>query len=243
MNSPSKMLLGMEPLRAITEYGLGWLLNVPLRSVCKNGDGHPVLVLPGLGTGDSSTHYLRTFLDDIGYKAHGWKLGRNLGPRKGLVTMLDNVEARLVQIYEESGKQPVSIIGWSLGGIYAREIAKRRPELVRQVITLGTPFKATAGETNAAGLYEVLSGDTSHRDPNVIAEIAIPPKLPFTSIYSKSDGVVHWECCIEDIGAMSENIEVPGASHLGLGHNPIALYMITDRLTKTKESWTMWVKV
>lgn len=240
MAGPSKMLLGLEPFRGATEYGLGWLLNMPLKTICKAGDSHPIIVFPGLGTADGSTHYIRTFLNDIGYKAYPWNLGRNLGPRKGMADMMSRLEARLLEVYEDSGQQEISLIGWSLGGIYARELAKLHPEMVRQVITLGTPFKASAGGTNAEGLYEILSGDTSHRNPDVIAQIAIPPEVPFTSLYSKSDGVVHWECSIEDTGPLWENIEVPAASHLGLGHNPIAMYLIADRLTKCKENWTLF---
>jgi hypothetical protein len=236
-HGPSKILLSLEPIRGISEYGLSWLMNVPLKSVCHKGDGHPVLVFPGLGGGDGTTQYLRMFLNDIGYNANPWKLGRNLGPRKGMEAMITSLEDRLRQIYEGSGNQQVSVIGWSLGGIYAREVAKRLPDMVRQVITLGTPFKATAGGTNAAGLYEVLSGDNSHKDPNVMAEIAIPPSVPFTSIYSKTDGVVHWECSLEDSGHNTENIEIPGASHMGLGHNPIAMYLISHRLQNTRDTW------
>lgn len=242
MSSPSKMLLGLEPLRGVTEYGLGWLLNVPLKSVCTHGDGHPVIIFPGLGGGDGTTHYLRTFLNDIGYKAYGWDLGRNYGPRKGMASMMMDIEERLFEVYLESGQRPVSLIGWSLGGIYAREVAKMQPDQVRQVITMGTPFKASAGGTNAAGLYELLSGDNSHKDPNVIASIAVPPQVPFTSLYSKTDGVVHWECSIENTSPMAENIEIQGASHLGLGHNPIAMYLLANRLTRTKENWTMYTK-
>lgn len=233
------MLLGLEPFRGATEYGLSWLLNAPLKTVCKHGDGHPVIAFPGLGTGDGSTHYLRTFLTDIGYDAHSWNLGRNLGPRKGMADMMSRLSDRLLEVYEGSGQKEISVIGWSLGGIYARELAKLHPGMVRQVITLGTPFKSTGG-TNAEGLYEILSGDISHRDPNVLAQIAIPPPVPFTSLYSKTDGVVHWKCSIEEVGPMAENIEVQGASHLGLGHNPIAMYLIADRLVKSKLNWTMF---
>lgn len=240
MSGPSKILLGLEPLRSIAEYGAGWLLNTQLKHACIRGDGHPVLILPGLGGGDMATHHLRTFLHDIGYDAQPWNLGRNLGPREGMPKMMAALEARLHEIYIASGNREVSIIGWSLGGIYARELGKLQPAITRQVITLGTPFKASAGGTNAASLYEVLSGDNSHKDPNVISQIAIPPTIPFTSIYSKTDGVVHWECSIEDAGPTTENIEIIGASHLGLGHNPIVMYIISDRLSKTKQSWNLY---
>ena len=237
MTVPSKALLSVEVIRAIYEYGIGWILNMPLQFISPKGDGHPVIVFPGLGTADGSTHYLRNFLSEIGYDAHPWGLGRNRGPRDGIDKLLEQLVDRVQTISEQSGGQQVSIIGWSLGGIYGREIAKIIPDTIRQVITLGTPFKGHDG-TNAAFLYELLSKDNSHKDPAIIKKIAMPPNVPFTSIYSKTDGVVNWECSIEDASNYSENIEIPGASHLGLGHNPMAIYVIANRLTQTKETWS-----
>jgi hypothetical protein len=237
MKSPSKALLSVEAVRGIYEYGLGWLLNVPLQFISPKGDGHPVLILPGLGGADGSTHYLRSFLDNLGYVSHPWNMGRNMGPRHGMDDLMAKLACRITEIFESSNNQQVSIIGWSLGGIYGREIAKTCPDMVRQVITLGTPFKSADSGTNAGALYELLSKDKSHRDPDVIQRISKSPPVPFTSIYSKSDGVVHWECSIEDEGFQYENIEVPGASHLGLGHNPISMYVIATRLMHTRETW------
>ena len=111
------------------------------------------------------------------------------------------------------------------------------PDLVRQVITLGTPFKADVNATNVGRLYELLSKDTGHKNPEIIKQISIPPPVPFTSLYSKTDGVVSWEASIEDHGKYIQNIEVPGASHLGLGHNPISMYIIADRLAQKKGTW------
>jgi pimeloyl-ACP methyl ester carboxylesterase len=242
MDAPSPILLTLEVIRGVYEYGLGWALNMPLQLVSPRGDGHPVLVLPGLGTTDSSTHYIRNFLQELGYNSQPWNQGRNLGPRSGIDVMISTLVERLEKISEEAGGEQVSIIGWSLGGIYAREIAKKNPELVRQVITLGTPFKGTAESTNAARLYELLSKDKSHRNPEIIKQISEPPPVPFTSIYSKTDGVVSWECSLEITGPMRENIEIPGASHLGLGHNPITMYVIANRLAQPKGTWTPYKK-
>jgi esterase/lipase len=150
--------------------------------------------------------------------------------------LLQKLIKRTNEVSEMSDGQPVSIIGWSLGGIYAREIAKEIPNIVRQVITLGTPFKGT-DQTNAALLYELLSKDTSHKDPTILKRIAEPPPVPFTSIFSKSDGVVYWESSIEEAGKQIENIEVPGACHLGLGHNPISMFIIANRLAQQKDTW------
>jgi pimeloyl-ACP methyl ester carboxylesterase len=180
---------------------------------------------------------MRNYLDSIGYESFPWGQGRNLGPRFGMGEMANRLTDLIFSIYKSAGGQQVSVIGWSLGGIYAREIAKICPEIVRQVITLGTPFKFDNGKTHAERLYEFLSKDTSYKDPETIKQIGEPPPVPFTSIYSKTDGVVPWKASIEDAGPYRENIEVPGASHLGLGHNPIAMYLIADRLTQQKETW------
>jgi len=242
MGSPSKALLSVEGIRALYEYGLGWLLTVPLRYISPRGDGHPVIVLPGLGTADGSTHYIRNHLYELGYDSHPWGLGRNMGPRRGIDALIKQLCDRVNVIHKQSNGQQVSIVGWSLGGIYAREIAKIMPESVRQVITLGTPFKAGTESTNAEFLYQILSKDTSHRDPKIIERISEPPPVPFTSIYSKTDGVVHWESSIEEPGPLTENIEIPGASHLGLGHNPITMYILANRLKQEKETWQPYTR-
>ncbi len=233
---PSKVLLSLEFIRAIYEYGLGCILSRPLSFISPRGDGHPVIVLPGLGTADGSTHFVRSFLCELGYDARPWGLGRNLGPQHGMDAMLESLADLVKEVSASAGNQQVSVIGWSLGGIYARELAKVVPELVRQVITLGTPFKGEV-ETNATFLYELVSKDRSHKDPVILKRISEPPPVPFTSIYSKTDGVVHWEYSIETMGDRTENIEIPGACHLGLGHNPISMYILADRLNQKKESW------
>ena len=235
--APSKVLLSIEFVRAIYEYGLGCILNTPLSYIAPKGDGHPVIVFPGLGTGDSSTQFARNFLSGIGYDARTWGFGRNLGPKHGMDELLVQLREMLVSVSNSAGGQQVSLIGWSLGGIYARELAKVAPDLVRQVITLGTPFKDLAG-TNADVLYELLNKDSSYRNPFVLEKIAMPPPVPCSSIYSKTDGVVHWKSSIEDEGHQLEHIEIPGACHLGLGHNPISMYVLANRLTHTKETWT-----
>lgn len=234
---PSKFLLSVEVIRALYEYGLGFLLSGPLKFISPKGDGHPVIVLPGLGTADGSTYFVRNFLTHIGYDVHPWGMGRNLGPRNGLNSIISNLVKLTKSVSIASGNQQVSILGWSLGGIYAREVAKECPDLVRQVITLGTPFKNSTG-TNVDVLYEFLSKNSIHKDPEMLKKIAVGPPVPFTSIYSKTDGVVNWQSSIEDVGPISENIEIPRASHLGLGHNPICMYVIANRLAQSANNWT-----
>lgn len=229
MEPPSRRLLLLEA-RAVYELAAfvgaySWLRTLP------SGDGHPVMVLPGLVASDRSTRPLRTFLRNRGYGAHGWELGRNLGVRPGLE---DQQLARLRELRRRYGRK-VSLIGWSLGGVYARELAKRAPEEVRLVITLGSPFKGDARATHATRLYELLAGHTVE-EARATANLPEPPPVPTTAIFSRSDGIVAWQCCVEDEGPRTESIEVR-SSHCGLGHHPAALYVIADRLAQPEEAW------
>ena len=203
-----------------------WLSRMP------SGDGHAVLVFPGLGASDISTLALRRFLKQHGYQAHGWKQGLNLGPRDGV---LEGCRERIQQLHAQYGGK-ISLIGWSLGGIYAREMAKEMPELVRGVITLGTPFTGHPKATNAWRFYQMVSKQQAH-DEELLAEVRKPPPVPTTSIYSKTDGIVAWQCSINPPRhAHTENIEVH-ASHIGMGMNPLAMYAIADRLRQDPAHW------
>jgi alpha-beta hydrolase superfamily lysophospholipase len=164
-------------------------------------------------------------------------LGRNLGPKDGMDIFIEEMVKRIRVISEANGGVKVSLIGWSLGGLYAREVAKAAPELIRQVITLGTPFKLDPNATNVTKLYEILSKDKSHLDMKIIKSLSTKPGVPFTSVYSKTDGVVAWKCSLEIETKISENIEIPGASHMGLGHNPISMHIIANRLSQPEDEW------
>ena len=226
---PSRELLLLE-VRAVAEL-VAFFSMIPLLRLAPPGDGHPVLVLPGLAAGDLSTRPLRAFLKDRGYRAHGWKLGRNLGPRPGVEA---DMQARLAQLHERYGRT-VSIVGWSLGGVYARELARRAPAHVRSVITLGSPFAGDPRASHAWELYELASGRRADDWPGR-ERMKQPPPVPATAIYSRSDGIVAWQGCLEREGPASENIEVEG-SHSGLGHNPAVLYAIADRLAQPEGQW------
>lgn len=216
--------------RAPFEFGAAMMAAPLLRSV-PAGDGHPVLVFPGLVAGDLTTVVLRAFLSSWGYAAYAWEQGVNLGPRPGVV---EACIARVKQLRAEHGR-PVSLIGWSLGGVYAREIAKMAPDDVRSVITLGTPFTGHPKATNAWRVYEFASG---HRliDDAQLAALKTTPPVPTTSIFSRTDGVVAWQCSKERESGSSENIEVH-ASHIGMGMNPMVLYAIADRLAQPEGKW------
>jgi len=221
------LLEGRAPWElAATLAALPWLRQLP------KGDGHPVLVFPGLGANDLSTAPLRRFLGGQGYTAQAWGQGFNFGPRAGV---LAQCKADLKALYERHGRQKISLVGWSLGGIYARELAKECPEMTRCVVTLGTPFTGHPRATNAWRFFELVSGHKAG-DEHLMAQIRQTPPVPTTSIYSRSDGIVAWRCSVMEPGPMRENIEVH-ASHIGLGLNPMALYALADRLAADPQAW------
>jgi len=226
---PSALLLALEG-RALLELG-AYFAATPLLRLAPKGDGHPVMVLPGLGATDFSTRPLRAFLRGRGYRTHGWAMGRN-DARSGLMSALIQ---RLGSLHERYDAR-LSLIGWSMGGLYAREVAKHAPGHVRQVITLASPFTGPANASNAARAFELLSGRKAGGEPELRARLRQAPPVPTTSIYTRSDGIVAWQCCVETPGAQVENIEVH-SSHVGLGHHPLALYAIADRLAQAEGQW------
>jgi len=216
--------------RAPVEF-FSLLAALPWLARLQRGDGHPVMVFPGMAASDLTTVPLRRCLASLGYVPQAWGQGLNFGPRPGVIERCgDDIRA----LADKQG-QPVSLIGWSLGGIYARELAKLHPSETRCVITLGTPFTGHPKATNAWRIYEMLSR-SKVGDAELMAEIRKPPPVPTTSIYSRSDGVVSWRCCLNDAGPLVENIEVP-ASHVGMGANPAVLYAVADRLAQPIGQW------
>ena len=228
---PSRILMLLEG-RAVSEFG-AFLSAIPLLSLTAKGDGHPVLVLPGLMAGDDSTIPLRKFLEGRGYAVRGWGLGLNRGLRDGVQDRLLD----LVRDFSDVRGRKISIVGWSLGGIYAREIAKLLPDRVRSVITLGSPFAGDPRSTNARRVYELASGhsaDVAH--DKFGGSIGEPPPVPTTAIYSRTDGICAWQGCVEKSSARSESIEVEG-SHCGMAVNPAAVFAIADRLSQPEGAW------
>jgi pimeloyl-ACP methyl ester carboxylesterase len=221
-----------EPGRAVADYGL-YLAARPLMQRLPHGDGHSVLVLPGLLADDSSTGPLRSVLRKLGYDVHGWGLGRNIGPTAPCV---NGTRARLDQLSERSGRS-VTVIGWSLGGIFARDLARRSPDSVRQVVTLGSPFRlARHSQSRATKVFDRFSHlHVEHRTLPLESE-NLPLLVPTTSIYSHFDGIVHWQTCLNTPGERCENIAVM-ASHLGLGHHPASIWAVTDRLAHREGAW------
>jgi pimeloyl-ACP methyl ester carboxylesterase len=222
---PSIPLYLTEPARGLADLAFlplaaGWLASAP------RGDGHGVLVLPGLLASDMSTTLLRRYASWLGYDVHGWQLGRNVGPTS---RVLDELPRELAGLAERTGG-PVSVIGWSLGGIYARELAREHPEHIRRVITLGSPFALTdARQSRADGVYRRHSSQHAATRVPTWDQLARPIAVPSTAIYSRRDGIVSWPTCIEPETALHENVEVR-CGHLGFGVDPATLWVIADRL-------------
>jgi alpha/beta hydrolase fold len=244
--------LGVEKIKApslflaLTEAGraAGDFLSLqgasPLLSFAPSGDGHPVMVLPGFLAGGVTTSPLRRFLSGKGYDTHCWGLGRNLGPH-AIGPEGELLSQRLESIYRKT-KRKVSLVGWSLGGIMARELAKRHPKYVRQVISMGSPFGANPRANHVWRIYQAVTGQ--ELDPVTMQEafdnLSEPPKgIPTTAIYSRGDGVVAWQVCVEKKAKHTDNIEVySSVSHCGLGVNPAVFFALADRLALPENEWS-----
>ena len=226
---PGPLLLALEG-RAPWELG-ATIASWPVLRRAPKGDGHAVMVFPGLAASDLTTWPLRAFLMDRGYDPYGWDLRFNFGPRKGV---LEKSLERVRRLRRESGRK-VSLLGWSLGGVFAREIAKMMPEEVRCVITLGSPFTGHPKANNAWRLYELVSGHRLDDDVH-IARVRETPPVPTTSIFTRTDGIVAWQCCLQAREARAESIEVQ-ASHMGIGMNAAAWYAVADRLSQAEGRW------
>jgi hypothetical protein len=226
---PPSLGLMLAEVRGIFEFNSSLLLS-PLLIPAPGGDGHPVLTLPGFLASDLSMAPMRRYLKELGYDTYGWQMGRNTG---GVTRMRAALRDRLAEIHAATGRK-VSLVGWSLGGIYARDLALRAPDMVRYVVSLGSPFSGDVRATNATRLYEAMSGETVGEDSELRKAIAGDLPMPTTSIYSRTDGIVNWRTCLLRPSATAENIEVHLASHVGLGVNPAALWAVADRLAQAE---------
>jgi hypothetical protein len=237
---PHLALVALE-MRAFWEFGAvvpTWPALQKAPRADAKADGSNVIVFPGLSAGDLSTVPLRKYLDSLGYATQGWNQGLNLGPRPGV---LEAARQQITDTFNQSGHK-VSLIGWSLGGVYARELAKMMPEMVHCVITLGTPFAGSPKSTNAWRVYEFASGRKTEIERSNF-DLPTAPTVPTTSIFSRTDGVVAWQGSIQAPSARNmktENIEI-FASHVGMGLNPSAWWAVADRLSQKNTGWKAFV--
>jgi hypothetical protein len=225
---PSLLLTALELARVSVEYPASVLVDAvtPSRTT---GEGRPVLVLPGFYAGDEATRRIRAHLRKLGYSAYGWGLGRNNGLTD---TIVDGVLTRLEDVHERH-QEPVSVIGWSFGGLLARYAAVERPSQVRQVICLGSPWRPEGERTRTTFLFQRAAArhGLSLRARQIVDGLRGDVPVPCTAIYSRTDGIVSWRGCALDEGEHCENVEVL-SSHFGLVSNPLALAAVADRLAK-----------
>jgi pimeloyl-ACP methyl ester carboxylesterase len=219
--------------RALFELG-AFYASRPLLTSLPKGDGHSVMVMPGFMASNSSTGPMRSVLSELGYDAHGWDSGRNVRVNEALINKL---EAQLTRLHSDSGRK-VSLIGWSLGGVLSRELAKIHPDKVRLVMSLGSPISDDRNHTNAARLFKFFNGDEPEKmRDGQFRGLDVAPPVPTTSVLTKTDGVVHWRGSVQAEGEHpTENIQVY-ASHIGLGVNPSVMIAIADRLAQKEGNW------
>ena len=206
----------------------------------KKGDGHPIIVFPGFTGTDLSTKPLRSFLKKINYKPHTWNLGVNLGVNKDIEEQL----CELLHGVYFFHKRKVSLIGWSLGGVIAREIAKLHPDMVRCVITMGSPFNDIANCTNIKWLYDIIGTQkVCDMSKDTLQNFCYPPSVPTTSIYSRTDAIVYEDGSRNQIcNDNTENIHV-NSSHLGFGFNYLVYNIIANRLSQKEDNWKPYSKI
>ena len=236
---PSLMLFGAEPLRAAMEL-VRHVWSAP--SAAATGDGQPVVLFPGLGAGAASLTTLVKHCRGLGYDAFDWRQGVNHGPQGDLDSWLHRLADRVTDLTAHHA-QRATFIGWSLGGLYARELGKLLAPRLQQVITIGTPFNADADYSHAGWLFRMLSGSTTDISADLYQRLRRPPPVRTTSMYSRSDGVVAWQtCCHATPSRLVQDIEIHG-SHLGMGWNPEVLRVLTDRLSQTHGPWRTYARV
>lgn len=235
-SGPHMLLTLAEAHRAMLEAGSLLTLG-PLMKALPKGDGHGVMVLPGFMATDQSTALFRRHLKRLGYHSRPWGFGRNRGPRGDLMAQMVDAVSRLA---DETGAA-VSLVGQSLGGIYAREISRVIPGQVRQVISLGSPFGSADGAGTTPGvarLFELSTGKTAAeaRAEQGFSDMSEPPPVPSTAIFSKTDGIAAWRICLEREAATTDNVEIIG-SHCGMAFNPAVLWVVADRLAQAADDW------
>jgi len=224
-------MVGLE-LRGALGFG-AYAASRPFWQHLPKGDGHPVMLVPGFLTNDTAMLPLRYFLDYLGYEAHPWGFGYNLANNDIEMKLI-----RRVKMIRNYYGEKVSLIGWSLGGVYAREIGRLLPDDVRTVITLSSPFSGLNAPNNAAWIYKLMYNKTiDDIGADLLHRMKQPLTIPHTAIYSKLDGIVSWQCCKHDYEVpIAENIEI-NSSHWGIVHHPLVMRCIADRLAQQPNNW------
>ncbi len=192
----------------------------------QQGNGRPVMLIPGYGTGETSMRFIKKYLTALGYDTYNWGLGKNHGNARKLLPLIDNK----VKLLSEEYQQPVSLIGWSWGGFLAREIARDEPEIIRQVITLGSPVIGGPKYTILGHIEEFFGYHVQEIENEISNRFQNEIKSPIIAIYSKKDGVVAWQACIDEWSHSVLHVEMRNISHCGLVCSPEVLVRIGEHL-------------
>ena len=238
--APSRLhsLLEWRALAEMASLPVSW----PVLAQLPRGDGHPVVLLPGFLADEGSLVALKTFLAGRGYAVQTWGLGRNIGFQRRHANAL---EQKICHLHHTTGRR-VSLVGWSLGGVFGLYGALQAPDCVRQLVTLGSPINVGPEGSQASPLVKALYRMVAHplgAEVHVMQPRAKPlrehllPAVPISCLYSISDGVVPpQEATIDGPDSHCENIRVSG-SHTGLGFNPMVLAIVADRLAQPEGAW------
>ncbi len=200
---------------------------LPRLASAPRGDGHLVVDIPGWRAPELSGAPLRSYLRRLGYDARGWGFGTNTGdPRRDV----ERLSARVLELVDATGA-PASLVGWSLGGVIAREVARRHPDSIRRVITYGTPVSGST-HTTVARVFGDRSGDAETVTRRLDAES--PIRVPLTVMFSRRDGIVSWQACIDHASPHAEHVEV-SSRHIGMGVDPDVWAVVADRLARGRD--------
>jgi len=233
-----RALLSLLEVRAPLEFAL-LLATLPTLARAPKGDGHPVLLLPGFAAGDATLEPLRLYLRSRNYEVETWGLGKNVGFNRRYAKV---IEQKVRYVHHKSGRK-VSLLGWSLGGVFAFYAAHAAPECVRTAISLGSPLRIDPDHPppqSVLAMYRALEnpkGTLAHQARSRSKAMRTPPPVPSTCIYSDTDGIVPpQQATLDGDPGNHENIRVPG-SHSGLGVNFLVLWIIADRLAQHEGRW------
>jgi pimeloyl-ACP methyl ester carboxylesterase len=235
---PSLLHTALE-YRALLEMAL-LPSSLPLLLSAPPGDGHPVLLIPGFVGDAGSMAGLRLYLRHRGYAVEDWGFGRNVGFQRKHARALE----QQVRFLHHRHGRTVSLVGWSLGGVFALFAAHQVPQCVRGVVTLGSPVSSDPQRSDTSAvvraLYRLVAhpmGPVAHAAHADARALRQAPRVPVSCLYSETDGVVPpHEATLDGDPAMHENIRVPG-SHLGLGFNALAMWIVADRLAQPEGGW------
>ena len=229
----------MEPVKAppfrllLREFRIGpeWVMararpKAQERAVVS--DGSPVITVPGFCAGDTSMVEMRLNLRAAGFHARGWRMGANMGAK---ADTLERLHARISGIADKEGRA-VHVVGWSLGGLYAREYAKRHPDMVASVVTMGTPFSGSRRANNAWRVYRIIAGHSVDAPPIEFLPEPKPP-VPTYALWSPIDGVIAPQSARGDDSESDEAIEVD-TGHFGFAYDASVVDVVIECMLRAE---------